>query len=698
MPLRQVIPICPLSVLPFLSVVLSLNGCGGDGGGSLTPVDPSGTGSVSVAASTGGSELDPDGYTLTVDGAERGAMNGNGVTISGLAPGDHSVGLSGVAANCQVQGDNPRPVTIAPDATASVTFNVVCTTPPPDAGSIRITATTTGAAPDPDGYFAILDGIEPGISVPANGSGLFPSVVVGSHSLTLSGLASNCSVAGGATSITTTVATGVTSEVSFAVDCAGVAPTVGILRVTTITTGQDRDPNGYRFAVDGGETRRIGVNAGADLVNTPAGVHSVVLSDVAANCTVANAAQSATVTAGATATVAFNITCSPLPPTAGSIRVTTSTRGADPDPNGYQFSIDGGQDQAIGANGSETVNGVTSGDYTVELSGLAENCSVADASKEITVTGGGTATVAFEITCTALPPTVGSIRVTTSTSGPNPDTDGYRFAIDAGSARPIAVSATETVGDVSVGSHTVVLSGVADNCSVDDASKNVVVTEGETSEVAFSITCIAAGPSASRSTMLADPKSILTGASSTITVTVRDASGGPLANTSVTLTSTGTGNTITPESATTDASGVATFTFSSTVAERKTITAKAGGVTLLDTEVISVLTHASVTEITRIAPEPSTSGQVIRVTVSVTGQGGGTPTGTVAIFSTLETGGCDTAPINAAGIATCEFPLSVVDTHGINAVYSGDDQFEESADAQDHEVVSAATSNQRASR
>jgi hypothetical protein len=70
----------------------------------------------------------------------------------------------------------------------------------------------------------------------------------------------------------------------------------------------------------------------------------------------------------------------------------------------------------------------------------------------------------------------------------------------------------------------------------------------------------------------------------------------------------------------------------------------------------------------------------------------------VAIFSLLEQGGCDAAAINADGVATCDFALSVVDTHSINAVYSGDDQFEDSSDAQDHEVVAAAAVDQRASR
>ena len=271
--------------------------------------------------------------------------------------------------------------------------------------------------------------------------------------------------------------------------------------------------------------------------------------------------------------------------------------------------------------------GVTAGAHTVQLSGLAENCSIVDASEEVTVEGGATATVTFAVTCTAVAPAVGSIRVTTTTTGPNQDEDGYRFAIDEGSSEPIAVSASETIADIPAGSHTVVLSDIAENCTADDSSKVVSVTAGETSEVTFSITCTAEGPSASLSTVLANPRSIPTGESSTITVTVRDGSGEPIAGISVTLESTGTGNTIDPEAATTDANGRATFTFSSTVPGGKTITATAGGVVLEDREAITVLAQSSSTRITRIAPEPSSAGQAIRVTVSVTGSGEIVPTG-----------------------------------------------------------------------
>ena len=43
-------------------------------------------------------------------------------TFDGLAAGAHQVALGGIAANCQVQGENPRSVTVAAGATAPTVF------------------------------------------------------------------------------------------------------------------------------------------------------------------------------------------------------------------------------------------------------------------------------------------------------------------------------------------------------------------------------------------------------------------------------------------------------------------------------------------------------------------------------------------------------------------------------------------------
>src|SRR5205085_3072645 len=84
---------------------------------------PPSTGSLTVTTSTSGSDLDPDGYTVTVEGAGSQPIptnsGGSGVTFSGLAAGSHSVALSGVAPNCSVNGGTSRTVAVSAGGTTS---------------------------------------------------------------------------------------------------------------------------------------------------------------------------------------------------------------------------------------------------------------------------------------------------------------------------------------------------------------------------------------------------------------------------------------------------------------------------------------------------------------------------------------------------------------------------------------------------
>jgi len=87
-------------------------------------------------------------------------------------------------------------------------------------------------------------------------------------------------------------------------------------------------------------------------------------------------------------------------------------------------------------------------------------------------------------------------------------------------------------------------------------------------------------PDAALSTVTVNPASVALGVSSTITVTVRDRGGNPVASRGVSVDVSGTNNTITGSPATTGPDGVATVGFSSTTAESKTVTATSDGVTL----------------------------------------------------------------------------------------------------------------------
>lgn len=122
----------------MIVALLSLSACGDD-----ETTGPQPTGSVEVTTSTTGSSLDPDGYTVIVAGGTGQPIGvEETVTVNEVATDARSVELTDAADNCTVDGDNPRDVTVAADATVSTTFDVNCLDFVPN--RIAITTDRTG--------------------------------------------------------------------------------------------------------------------------------------------------------------------------------------------------------------------------------------------------------------------------------------------------------------------------------------------------------------------------------------------------------------------------------------------------------------------------------------------------------------------------------------------------------------------------
>ena len=120
--------------------------------------------------------------------------------------------------------------------------------------------------------------------------------------------------------------------------------------------------------------------------------------------------------------------------------------------------------------------------------------------------------------------------------------------------------------------------------------KTVSATGNGTAITQTGTVMVTAGPlSASQSTITASPATITAGGgSSTITVTAKDAFGNPISGATVVLAATGSGNTLTQPSGTTNASGVATGSLNSTVAGSKTVSATINGTAITQTATVDV--------------------------------------------------------------------------------------------------------------
>ena len=125
---------------------------------------------------------------------------------------------------------------------------------------------------------------------------------------------------------------------------------------------------------------------------------------------------------------------------------------------------------------------------------------------------------------------------------------------------------------------------------------------------------------AAPSTVSASPTTIKASAGSSLTtirVTARDQSGNPVSGAAVVLAATGSGNTLSQPAGTTDLSGVATGTLSSTVAEGKTITATINGGGVTQTATITVTPATASALAFTVQPTSTTAGAAISPAVRV---------------------------------------------------------------------------------
>jgi hypothetical protein len=438
------------------------------------------TGDLEVSVSSTGDDLDADGYAVVVDGTQTQSVGSNGVvTFSGLAEGDHTVELAGLADNCSVTGSNPQTITVPFAGTASAVFAVSCV---PRVADLQVSTSTTGVDLDPDGYTVTVDST---LSQPIDPSGtaLFTALPEGQHLVELSGLAANCTVSGD-NPVTVMVTFGTTAATSFTVDCAA---RTGSAAVTVTTTGIDLDPDGYEVTVDGEQRGSVDVNGTLTVQGIAEGDHVLELTGVAGNCTVTspNPVTVAVPHAG-TATATWTVECVER---LGNLQVVAVTTGEDPDPDGYTVTLDGAQSQAVAPNDTVTFIGLTEGDHTVELSGAADNCTVADPNPiTVTVPFDSTGLASFIVDCSQR---TGDLEVIVNTTGVDRDLGGYRVSIDGGAGRPVASNDTTTFVGLAEGDHTVELLEIQTNCAVaGDHPVTVTIPFRGTVNLTLTVECV----------------------------------------------------------------------------------------------------------------------------------------------------------------------------------------------------------------
>jgi hypothetical protein len=196
-------------------LILIASTCSNKEGGVEPPGAKAETGTLEVITVTTGDDVDPDGYSVTVDGVlDRAIAANDTVTIDELAEGEHSVELFGIDASCIADGENPRTVNVPAGEVGETTFDVGCTT---ETGMLEVTTVTTGDDIDPDGYTVTVDG-SLSQAIGANDTVTFTDLAALQHTVELTDVAGNC-VAGGENPRTVSVPAGGVGETTFEIGC-----------------------------------------------------------------------------------------------------------------------------------------------------------------------------------------------------------------------------------------------------------------------------------------------------------------------------------------------------------------------------------------------------------------------------------------------------------------------------------------------
>lgn len=116
-----------------------------------------------------------------------------------------------------------------------------------------------------------------------------------------------------------------------------------------------------------------------------------------------------------------------------------------------------------------------------------------------------------------------SLKITFVTTGSPEDPDGYAVTIPTRSGEFPDPNGSVTFEDVAIGAHTIVVSGIADNCAVSgDNPRTVTVEAEERAETTFNVIC---GPMPV-GTVVVEGSQVIIGARPTITLHLRN-DGGP---------------------------------------------------------------------------------------------------------------------------------------------------------------------------
>ncbi len=173
------------------------------------------------------------------------------------------------------------------------------------------------------------------------------------------------------------------------------------------------------------------------------------------------------------------------PPTTGTLRLTTTTGGADPDADGYTLFATDLPAVSIGSNATVSVD-VAPGRYLTLLTGIADNCQLA-VPDTVDVVAGVITPVALPVSCTTART---DLRVTVQTTGEDLDPSGYVVTVDGDLTVPVPSNGQVDLKAAN-GLRVISLGDRASNCSITGGpAGGVALPREQVTEVSFTVVCV----------------------------------------------------------------------------------------------------------------------------------------------------------------------------------------------------------------
>lgn len=172
----------------------------------------------------------------------------------------------------------------------------------------------------------------------------------------------------------------------------------GKLQVDNETTGEGTDPDGYVVEVGDSISEGVGLGESLILPDVKTGDREVRLTDLASQCAVeGDNPRTVTVKRNEASHTEFSVTCAAQ---GSDLQVSASTSGVDQDSDGYTVAVDDSLTKEIDPNGSATFDSLSDGSHQVELTGVANNCSVqGDNPRSVSITAGDLTTTSYDVSC-----------------------------------------------------------------------------------------------------------------------------------------------------------------------------------------------------------------------------------------------------------------------------------------------------------